>query len=244
MKFFYIATFCISLLGAWPTHTANARGYSNPFNSHKTDGPEYKNKFFEVLSIADFKLHMPEEEAISIIAKDGWTGGWSRSGSIPPETIETTGFPFKQGKDDSITLYRYRTFDTNILKIYAIEYTRKFDQNQNVQTLTTKLIEKYGEPTNTELSNLKVVLQYSPDNKMKYNQNCISEYQRNQIQCLSYVNWLKGPKFTITVLPRSIEMVLEDEGEALNHQTNIRTRQNIDLNTLEKDTSEGIDLDF
>ena len=38
-------------------------------------------------------------------------------------------------------------------------------------------------------------------------------------------------------------MVLEDEGKPSTTRQTF-TRQNIDLNTLEKDTSEGIDLDF
>ena len=112
-------------------------------STHKTDGPEYKINFWSAIHRGDFKLHMPEEEAINIIAKDGWTGGWSRSGSIPPETIETTGFPFqtRQGR------FPLRCIDTEpltpiFLKPMRSNTPQKFDQNQNVQTLTTKLIEK------------------------------------------------------------------------------------------------------
>ncbi|OIN87668.1 MAG: hypothetical protein AUJ12_00745 [Alphaproteobacteria bacterium CG1_02_46_17] len=209
----------------------------------KISGPEYKQSFFDTLSISDFKLYMSSTEAQTIIARDGWQGGWDKAPELP-DTIETIGYPYTQGKDTSVALYRYRRSDDGTFRIYAIEFIRRFDQDQSVQILTQKLIEKYGDPTNTEISKKLILLQYSPNRTMRDNDRCDSRSQMHKPQCMAYVAWAKGPKFTIKITSRAIEMTLEDQTEALNHQSNILARKNLGKEILKRETTKELNLDF
>lgn len=235
---------CVFLLclGMSPVES-QARG--NFFSrSQSVAGPEYNFKHFQTLSIAGFKLHMSTTEANEIIVKDQWKGGWLSSSATSPATIETTAYPFRKGTNNSITLYRYRRSDDNSLHIYAIDFEMGFDQDQDIKILTEKLIEKYGTPTNISTSGSDVILQYSPDNTMFENQECQYSYKRNPLDCKAYVNWKLGPKMTIQVSPKLIEINLEDQKEALIHKNNIETRERVYNNQQQQDTTEDIDLDF
>ncbi len=208
----------------------------------KISGPEYKQSFFDTLSISDFKLYMSSTEAEAIIKRDGWKGGWDNAPELP-ETIETVGYPYTQGKDTSVDLYRYRRSDDGTFRIYAIEFIRRFDQDQSLSILTQKLIEKYGDPTNTEISKKLILLQYSPNRTMRDNERCKTSQMKGP-QCMAYVAWAKGPKFTIKITSRAIEMTLEDQTEALNHQSNILARKNLGKEILKRETTKELNLDF
>ncbi len=231
----FAAFSCLQIL---PSHAQ----YMTKGETKKFAGPEYNQKFFDQLSISDFKLYMPSTDAEKIVTRDGWKGGWDNAPL--PETIETVGYPFKQGKDTTITLYRYRRSDDDTFRIYALEFVKRFDQDQSVQILTQKLIEKYGEPTNAEISRQSTILQYSPDRTMRNNELCKTQYQMQKAQCMSYVAWAKGPKLTIKVTAKSIELTLEDQTEALNHQANIIARKNLGKMQSEQETTRELNLDF
>jgi len=142
-----------------------------------------------------------------------------------------------------VDLYRYRRSDDGTFRIYAIEFIRRFDQDQSLSILTQKLIEKYGDPTNTEISKKLILLQYSPNRTMRDNERCKTSQMKGP-QCMAYVAWAKGPKFTIKITSRAIEMTLEDQTEALNHQSNILARKNLGKEILKRETTKELNLDF
>lgn len=207
-------------------------------------GAEYKKGFFEQQTISDFKLGMTQEEAQEVVARDNWKGGWVSSGREPPETIEVGSAPFRQGTDTQITLFRYRTSDTNQIKIYAIEFIRKFDRDQSLEILTQKLLDKYGPPTNAEITPDEVILEYSPDKTMKNNRKCQLAYQEKLKECAGYIAWKKGPKFRIKVKLHAIEMTLEDQSDALLSQTSIIAKKNALKAQSARDASRDVNLDF
>ncbi|MDY0028970.1 MAG: hypothetical protein RBR86_03405 [Pseudobdellovibrionaceae bacterium] len=207
-------------------------------------GPEYNFDYFNDMSIADFKLMMTEAEVREIIKRDGWTGGWVDTPVSPPETIETTGYTFKKGLDQAISLYRYKTADDDSYKIYAIEFAKKFPASQDMSIITQRLFERYGEPTNIKRDGVNIVFEYSPDNKMSGVRDCQTVSQQKQPKCFLYVSWLKGPRMTIKIGNKGLEMVLENENEALTSQTTLNARKGIFVEQLKKREAENFNLDF
>ena len=223
---------------------ANANGLLNPRNLADYAGPEYNFDYFKDMSIAEFKLMMTEEEVRETVKREGWSGGWVDNNIPPPETIETTGYTFKKGTDQIISLYRYKTADDDSYKIYAIEFAKKFPANQNMDILVQRLLEKYGEPTNIKRDGANIVFEYSPDNKMSGVRDCQSISQQKQPKCFLYVTWLKGPRMTIKISRKGLEMVLENENEALTSQTTINARKGIFVEQMKKRAAENFNLDF
>ncbi|MCB1559210.1 MAG: hypothetical protein KDJ50_09845 [Alphaproteobacteria bacterium] len=207
-------------------------------------GPEYKQGYFEDATIADFHLLMTADDAIKILSENGWRGGWLENNTPEPETIETFGHAFRRGADTTISLYRYKTSDTKETKIYAIEYTQKFDRIQDIDILAQKIMDKYGDPTNITREGMYTVFLYSQDNKMMNMKDCASAYKQNQPKCFLYTTWLKSPKLTAKISPKSIELTLENEGEALLHQEIINARKGSFIEHQRKEESENLEMGF
>lgn len=223
-----------------PAEAQEAVRKNNFLASTLNVGQEYTGAYFDKLTLSDFRLGMTQQEAHAIIARDGWQGGWEEMNG--PETIEQGSIPFLKGRDSTVTLYRYRTADTNEIKIYTITYVKRFTQDQSLDILTAKLIEKYGAPTNLDIKPREIVLQYSPDKDMNENHRC--ERDSNRIECAKFIEWKTGPKLSISVTPRMIELTLEDQTEALRNRDVIKTKRNALENDIKREGSKQVDLDF
>lgn len=235
------AIFTMLLACAALTASLPANAQFSSFGAKKLTGMEYKDSYFSNMSISGFKLDMLELEAWEVINKDGWKGGWEKT-PTPPATIETGTISFTRG-DETIALYRYRRSDDDSIHVYTIDLTVSFDKKQDLQVLSKKLIEKYGPPTNAEVTQSQVLFQYSPDKTMRDNNLC--RYgQQNKLKCAPYVSWLKGPKMTITIKPQSINIVLEDQSNALRHQANIEAKERIKNQAIDRDETKDLELNF